>query len=297
MIIVKLMGGLGNQMFQYAAGRRLAHKHNTQLKLDISFLKSKQEGCTHRTYELKRLNISEVIAKPKELVDITGKGISLYQNILSRFRQVAGIVNIQPNVYSEQHFHFDPGCLTASDNVYLEGYWQSEKYFKEIEGIIRRDFSVRAPLTGKNLELAGLIKSTDSVSVHVRRCDFVAATKLTATHGICGAEYYARCLKKIRSTVKAPHFFVFSDESSWVRENIRFPFPMTVVDHNPPDKGYEDMRLMSLCRHNIIANSTFSWWSAWLNNNPEKIVISPIAWFEDKTHNTDDVIPSGWLKI
>ena len=297
MIVVKLMGGLGNQMFQYAAGRRLAQHHNTQLKLDISFLESKQEGNTPRTYKLKHLNINENIATPTEINTIKQKGTNLRQNLIRRLCHMIGLPNIRPNVYSERHFHFDPAFLIAPENIYIEGYWQSEKYFKDIEIIIRKEFSVKSPLVGKNRELAELINITDSVSFHVRRGDFVADSKTMATHGVCGAEYYARCVEKIASEVKAPLFFVFSDEPAWTRDNIRLPFPMAVVEHNTQDNGSEDLRLMSLCRHNIIANSTFSWWGAWLNRNPEKIVIAPEKWFNDTSINTKDLIPDGWVKL
>lgn len=284
-------------MFQYAVGRCLSYKHNTQLKLDVSFLKSRQERCIPRTYELKYLRINEVIAKPIEVAKITGLGISLCSDTLLRLRHMAGVIKLRPNVYSEKHFHFDPEVLSAPDNVYLQGYWQSEKYFKEIEDIIRQEFSIGASLTGKNLDVAELIKSTDSVSVHVRRGDYIASERAMAMHGICGMDYYMRCVEKIRSYVKMPHFFIFSDEPDWVRENMRLSLPMTIVYHNPPDKGYEDMRLMILCKHNIIANSSFSWWGAWLNSNPEKIVIAPQTWFNDPSRNTKDLIPNGWLKI
>lgn len=297
MIIVKLMGGLGNQMFQYAAGRRLAHQHNTQLKLDISFLKNRYVGCTHRVYELKYFKIRNSIATNIEVAKCTGIGPSLWLKILLKFRRVADLITIHPNVYSERHFHFDPEVLTAPDNVYLDGYWQSEKYFEEIENILRKDFSFHSPLVGKNIELSKLIKRTDSVSLHVRRGDYVADTNMMAYHGICDAEYYARCVEEIHSAIKAPFFFVFSDDSTWVKENVRLPSPMIVVDHNSPDRGGEDLRLMSLCRHNIIANSTFSWWGAWLNRNPEKIVIAPEKWFNNTSINTKDLIPDEWVKI
>lgn len=237
------------------------------------------------------------MAKPIEITELTGHGISLSQKIMLKLHRIAGLTKHQPNVYSEKHFHFDPEVLTVPDNVYLQGYWQSEKYFKEIGDIIRQEFSVGSSLTGKNQELAELITSTNSVSVHVRRGDYVADPNMMAMHEICDAEYYTRCVEKIRSTVKAPHFFVFSDESAWVGANMRFPFPTTVVDHNAPDRGYEDMRLMSLCRHNILANSSFSWWGAWLNTNPSKVVIAPQEWFKDTSKDTKDLIPDGWIRI
>lgn len=297
MIIVKLMGGLGNQMFQYAAGRSLACRHNARLKLDISFLESDQKGVAARAYELRHLNISADIATPIEVAEITGCGKNRIKTMLVLFQQITGLAKLKPSTFLERHFHFNQAFLTVPDNTYLEGYWQSEKYFKEIEETIRREFVVRYPLEGKNLEISEKIKSVNSVSIHVRRGDYVTNPETSRIHGVCGLEYYLESIKEVSKKVSDPHFFIFSDDMEWGKENLKTDYPVTYVDFNGPDNAYEDMRLMSLCRHNIIANSSFSWWGAWLNKNPEKIVIAPKRWFNKLDINADDLIPETWIRL
>lgn len=297
MIIVKLMGGLGNQMFQYAAARRLANHHNTELKVDLSFLEGRQAGCTPRSYELCHLRIRAAIASPSEVTEISGSGKNRMETALMRLRHAIGFVRNFRNVYSERHFHFDTAVLDLSDNICLKGYWQSERYFKDIEETIRKEFSVIHPLIGKNLELAGMIKGTNSVSIHVRRGDFVNNPLTMETHGFCEPDYYQRCVRETAARVGDPHFFIFSDDPAWAKENINISLPVTVIGHNSSDNGVEDMRLMSLCKHNIIANSSFSWWGAWLNTNKGKIIMAPEEWLKDKRHDTTDIIPGGWLKF
>lgn len=297
MIIVKLIGGLGNQMFQYAAARRLAIRHNTELKLDLSFLENRQEVTTHRVYELKHLNINATIATPHEVAEFTGEYKNRYQATLMRLRRIAGLAIFHPNVYVEPHFHFDPAVLDAPDNSYLDGYWQSENYFKDIGNIIQNEFTVITGQGERNRQLAEEIKATESVSIHVRRGDFVSDKATKEFHGVCSLNYYKSAIDRIRSQVRSPHFFVFSDDPEWVKENLELSNPATFMDHNGPDKGYEDLRLMGLCTHHIIANSSFSWWGAWLGTHPSKIVIAPMRWFNDVSINTTDLLPETWMRM
>jgi Glycosyl transferase family 11 len=296
-IIVKLIGGLGNQMFQYAAARRLASFHNTSLKLDVFFLQGKQKGYKPRRYELHHLNITATIASSFEVAQLSGKGRSILQTGFVRFLQRMKLAKLYPNVIAEPHYHFDPALLHAKDNAYLTGYWQSEKYFSDIQEIIRRDFTAKKPLEGKNLELAKKIWSPQSVSLHIRRGDYVSNPQTMKLHQACGMDYYQQCVDYLSRQIKAPHFFIFSDDPMWVSKNLNLGVPFTFVDHNPPKNGYEDLRLMSLCKHHIIANSSFSWWGAWLNQNPGKIVLAPKKWFNSVGYNTKGLIPDEWLKI
>jgi hypothetical protein len=190
---------------------------------------------------------------------------------------------------------FNPSMLSLPDNVYVEGYWCSEKYFKDIEAIIREEFTFREPPHGRNLELAKEIEENESVSVHVRRGDYVADEKAGKTHGTCGQKYYRECVQYVRRKRKSPKFFVFSDEPLWCRQNLAFMKPATFVDGNALEP-WEDMRLMSLCHDNIIANSTFSWWGAWLNGHDEKVVIAPKKWYAGKKFDPDDIFPPGWIR-
>jgi hypothetical protein len=297
MIIVKLSGGLGNQMFQYAAARRLATIHNAELKLDLSFLGRDRRRNTPREYELKHLKISAAIATPADVARIAGIDAGAVTNAMARLCRKVGLMKPNPNIFAEKYFHFDEALLGAPDNIYLDGYWQSEKYFKDIGDILREEFKVRYPLEGENLELAKKIKGTTSVSVHFRRGDYATNPAVGRYHGSCGLEYYGECVDLLCKKVSEPHFFIFSDEPEWAEGNLRLPHPATVVKHNGPRKGYEDLRLMALCRHNIIANSSFSWWGAWLNDNREKMVLAPEKWFNDPETKTSDLMPGNWIKI
>lgn len=263
MIIVRLIGGLGNQCFQYAIGRRLAGLRNTELKLDLSEF----ETYKLHAYSLGNLNITEKFATPEE---------------------VAAAKRVK-----EKHFHFDPGVFDLPDGTYLHGYWQSEKYFTAISDIIRGDLTVKPPLAGKNKEIADAAAACNSVSLHIRRADYVTESIFQP----CSLDYYKAAVEHIAGAAPNPHFFAFTDDKAWVRENFKLDYPLTFVEHNGPDKNYEDLRLMSSCKHNIIANSTFSWWAAWLNKNPGKIIFAPKKWFTDKAHSDPkDIVPASWLR-
>ena len=291
MIIVKLKGGIGNQMFQYAAGRRLTYVLGTELKLDISVF----ENYNLRKYELGSFNILEDFASPREVKTLTSQknGVlaGLVRCLLRRPKDLA------PSHIRESYFHFDSEILNLPNNVYLDGYWQNEKYFNNIEDVIRKEFAITVPQTSENQKIAELISSHESVSLHVRRGDYVSDLQTSKVHGTCGLDYYARAIAEIYSRVDSPHFFVFSDDMEWSKANLDISHPVVFVDHNNALTSYEDLRLMSLCKHHIIANSSFSWWGAWLNQNSCKIVLAPKKWFNSVDYNTKDLIPDGWLKI
>jgi hypothetical protein len=181
--------------------------------------------------------------------------------------------------------------------VYLDGYWQSERYFSDIAGVLRQEFTAEAPLDRENEALAAGIAAVNAVSLHVRRGDYVDDPTTNRFHGICAPDYYQRAVDFVASRVEAPRLFVFSDDLQWTRANLRFSVPMTFVDANPPDCGYRDMRLMTRCRHHIVANSSFSWWGAWLNPSREKIVVAPCRWFGASRNDTSDLIPPNWVRL
>jgi len=317
MIITKLIGGLGNQMFQYAAGRKLAHKHSTTLKLDITDFKNDPL----RSYELNNFKIVESFANQdeidtyKNMIIVLGKKFqSSFENTLlggqenlfkrklmrikERFLYKGNLPFISyPRVYSQPFFHFDPNFYNLPNDIYLIGHWQSEKYFKKIEQIIKTEYSPRIPLKDNNLDMATRIKENESVGVHFRRGDYLNDPKTVACHGNLKLDYFQKCIKIITEKLHKPHFFLFSDDPDWMFRNIRLDYPSTYVTHNDATTSYEDLRLMSLCKHNIISNSTFSWWGAWLNINPEKIVLCPKRWFKKLNINTFDLIPKKWLKV
>lgn len=267
MIIVKILGGLGNQMFQYSMGKYLAVKHNTELRLNLAGFESYKTW----KFELDNLNVDYKIYK---------------QSFFKKYKRI-----------DEKHFHFDADMLNMSDNIYIVGYWQSEKYFKTIREHLLKDFSVKSAINKENQDILNLINSTNSVSLHVRRGDYLTNPSASTLHGTCTVEYYNNAIQYIARSVENPHFFLFSDDIEWVVENIKCDHPVKAVDINTIDNGYDDLRLMMNCKHNIIANSSFSWWGAWLNNNPDKIVIAPERWFLTDEYSAEDVVPEEWIKL
>lgn len=291
MIIIRIIGGLGNQMFQYAAGRRLAAKHNTVLKLDISDFKK----YNLHDYGLSAFTIKEFFATPKEIQLLkepeSGSFKKKLKKILRRPSKM-GITHIR-----EKQYHFDPKILTMPDSIYLDGYWQSEKYFSDIADIIRNEFTVKLSQTDRNGELAQQIASCESVSLHVRRGDYVTDEKTKTIHGTCDLDYYKHCIAHLAQRVPHPCFFIFSDDPDWAEKNLKIDSPVTFVVHNGPKKNYEDLRLMSQCRHHIIANSSFSWWGAWLGQHQGTISYAPARWFNSPAFNTKDLLPEAWTRI
>jgi len=293
MIIVKLAGGMANQMFPYALGRHLAYKLNTDLKLDISGFQAyeNRSDIAFRRYAINVFNIVETFASPEEVKALTVRGKNLFERL---FLKKAS----RPKSYiKEQQRHFDPSILGLKGDLYLEGNWNSPKYFDDIDPIIRSDFTFRQPPSETNLKLIDRILSLNAVSIHVRRGDYVWNAKVNSYHGLCSLEYYQRSAKYIADHVELPHFFIFSDDPAWVHENLHLNWPTTIVDHNSPLQEHEDMRLMSLCHHNIIANSGFSWWAAWLNQHPDKMVIAPERWVATPKHDVSSLLPQDWIRL
>lgn len=295
MIVTKLYGGLGNQMFQYAAGLRLALSRGVQLVLDVSALDD-QTDEVRRGYELSPYRISAGVLDPPPSTEAGPRSVAA--RLLSRLRQrKPPEPAIAPAPETESTFHFDPAVLELPDGACLSGYWQSERYFADVADRVRSDLSVRKAPTGRNAELAAQIGSCAAISLHVRRGDYVSDPVRNAMHGVCDLDYYRRAVKQIGKQVDEPVFFLFSDDPAWVGENLEIDAPKVLVDHNGSDASYEDLRLMSACAHHVLANSSFSWWGAWLNPKLDKIVISPSQWFQDPSIDTRDLIPTGWVKL
>lgn len=291
MIILHLSGGLGNQMFQYAYGRANAIKLGAVLKLEVT----DPTLIIHNGFELERIfNIKASEAAQTDIQAVLG--IFRHRPIRKLIKATGLSKVFKSPCIEEPHFHFSPEMLAISDNSYISGYWQSEKYFLEIESEIRSDFVFKLPMSQQNADVAETISRTNSVSLHVRRNDFANNSRINATHGLCSLEYYKAAIGYIAKRVEFPHFFVFSDDAAWVKKNLKIDFPCEFVDQNQGKESYNDMRLMSLCQHHIIANSSFSWWGAWLNPCVEKIVVVPKQWFIKKT-NTQDLIPHSWIRL
>lgn len=290
-IISKLEGGLGNQMFQYAAGLRLATARNARLKLDLSGLDDPTLR-TPRSYELGTFALTAEFASPGEVEAFMTRGGGLFGRLASRWSR-----DRSRRAALERTFCFDPQVLLLPDDVCLRGYWQSERYFEDVSDLIRAELTFRASATGRNAETLEEIAACSSVSLHVRRGDYLTDPAVYAMHGVCSVDYYHRAVGCIRDRVSNPIFYLFSDDPEWVRENLDLGDPVRLVDQNGVDAGFEDLRLMSRCAHHIIANSTFSWWGAWLNPNPDKIVVAPKRWFAEDSLDTSDLLPASWVKL
>lgn len=272
MIVVKLKGGLGNQMFQYAFGRSLAIKHNTGLFLDLSYLKDRTRKAffQFRDYELDFFNVvSEVLENCNE------------ENL---------------KIQKEHHFHFDHKALDYPDNSYLDGYWQSEKYFKEYENEIRNDFTFKNQLPKDAKVLEEKILNTNSVCIHIRH-GFTNNIKDRIYHGFTGRNYVNKSIRLIKKSIANPVFFIFSDNQEWCQRNIKTDCPTYFIENEVMLENVEYFQLMTFCKHFVIANSSFSWWGAWLSNNPNKIVIAPKRWFRLSFNRTKDLLPENWIKI
>ena len=291
MIITQLLGGLGNQLFQYALGRRLAHDHGVPLKLDVKFY----QQHTLRAYKLHHFNIQAEIAADKEINRFVGK--EPYRKAM-RWLQRRVLPYERRPLVKERTLAFDPAVLRTPSDAYLEGYWQSEHYFHAIERLLRDELTFKTPPDSANARLLDQIRGvSNSISLHVRRGDYVTSKEVNSYLGIIPLDYYREAIKRIVAAIPDAHFFVFSDDPGWVRANISTDHPITYVTHNGADKDYEDLRLMANCRHHIIANSSFSWWGAWLASTPEQIVYAPQRWGNNPELNHSDRIPEHWQRI
>jgi Glycosyl transferase family 11 len=288
MIIVRLCGGLGNQLFQYAAGRRLASVRSAELVLDLGWYTRTPSSDTPRVYELGYYPIKARLTTPTE---------ALWSRLHEgRLLRRLPILPRRWRHWSEKTFEFDARVLDLPDNTYLDGYWQSHRYFEEIADSIRTELSPIKNFGTQDEKVASLIAAGNAVSVHVRRGDYVNHQAALQNHGLCSIEYYKAAVAKVLLHVDQPHFFVFSDDPVWTRENLPLPGLATFVDHNGPATAFQDLRLMSLCDHQITANSSFSWWGAWLNSRPNKIVVTPQQWFADQ-RNTQSLRPDNWIRL
>lgn len=291
MIIVKLMGGLGNQMFQYAFGRALSIKHNQKLILDIDEFST----CESRDFELNKYNISGKIFTRKEKTNLK---ILNPKSLFFKLLKKLNLTSLIPNYYLEKTLVYHEDILTL-DNMYFDGYFQNEKYFKSIRNELLNDFKITEDITAYTKEVKKLIKSSDkSVSLHIRRGDYVSNSRINNIHGTCSLEYYTKAIEYIKTQIGEINIFIFSDDISWVKENLHHKNIYFVESYNNRIP-HEDIYLMSLCSHHIIANSSFSWWGAWLNQNENKIVIAPKRWFNDKKmeKQAQDIVPRDWIRI
>lgn len=292
MIVIQLVGGLGNQMFQYATGRKLALERNVELKLDIS----NYDHDAKRTYRLNKFNIIDTVASSKEIQELKRYDRLSLSTIPSFISERLKPYYRRHHV-KEQHFEYDPNLRDIGEDAYLSGYWQTEKYFSDIRDILRKEFTPKERLDDVNLEQLSRIFEKDSVSLHIRRGDYVTDPKTFQYHGICSIEYYQKGIGLVAKKIEDPHFFIFSDDMAWVKHNFPISYPHEFVSHNGEEKDYLDMILMLHCKHHIIANSSFSWWGAWLGEREDAMNIAPEQWFQNPSLENKDLLPESWLRI
>ncbi len=286
MIISRLNGGLGNQMFQYAAGRALALRHGVDLVLDARIYNRQ----TQFGFGLDVFNVANV-QSPGSPMPPDRKTNPFAYLIWRGFK-------LKPVIFRERGLAFNEGFASLGSDVYLSGYWQSERYFNEHEARIREEFRIIRPPDALNRKMLEKIAQVPAVSIHVRRGDYVNDARTNTTHGTCSLDYYRQGLLRIADHKEIdPVVFAFSDDPDWVRQNLDIPFELVLVDHNDSTRGHEDMRLMAACRHHVIANSSFSWWGAWLNPSREKMVIAPKRWFADPDLDNPDICPQEWVRL
>jgi hypothetical protein len=304
MIIVRISGGIGNQLFQYALGRALSLKTNTTLKIDTHAYSSNSES--NRSFELAHFTIPNIEKMIATAADFQKIGIPnpSHKNVISRiirkgFRITESAKPLsQKKIILEPMFNFIPEVLDIRSDCYLSGVWQSEKYFSDYRAIILSDITLKSPLSQKAQIMRDEVESSVSVSIHIRRGDLVHNPILLKKYGELTQEYYSKALEFIKQ--KTGHsklsIFIFSDEIGWVKNNMNLGVDTIYVsEYKIPD--YEELILMSLCKHNIIAKSSFSWWGAWLNTNPHKIVITPKQHFGDPSNAAHDLVPASWIRI
>jgi hypothetical protein len=283
-VVVGLSGGLGNQMFQYAAGRSLALRLNTTLVLDLSWF----EGQAERKFALAPFCIDSVQSLPNSWLPAYGRALL---SRLSR-RWFTRIMDVP--VYREPHFHYSSDFKSISAPVFLEGYWQSESYFREIRPLLLRDFTLKQPLPEACVNVLQVMNEYDAICVHVRRGDYFSNPKAAKIHGSCSENYYRNGVRELCQDLANPCCFVFSDDSDWVRTSLSFDCPMIVVDINGPNEAHLDVVLMAACHYFLIANSSLSWWGAWLAPHTEKKIIAPKRWFLTSDKSTHDLLPESW---
>lgn len=289
MIIVKLSGGLGNQMFQYSFALNLATKNSEKLKIDATVYKNNCNGSndTPRGFDLDKFNISSPLANSNEIKKIKYP-LGLFSKV-NRFLQQKILRTYHLDVYSLNN--------KLKKDTYLDGYFQSEKNFTENSSLVRKEFSIKKEFLSEHVqEISTKINQCESISIHIRRGDYAQDEKTNKYHGLCSLSYYEGAISLITSKVKNPHFFIFSDDLEWVKKNLPINHPHTFVSDGVLIPQQE-MYLMSKCKHNIIANSTFSWWGAWLNENPDKIVIAPKKWVNIEPNPHPNIIPETWITI
>jgi hypothetical protein len=285
-LIIQMMGGLGNQLFQYALGRRLQIERNANVRFDlIQFNQHNERALNLKKY---RTHLTEVSPIDRMALRLSfGRTVS---RVAALLKPIARPFLFER--YFDPHAGFQPHVMDLAGRWYLSGWWQSPKYFQSIRPTILQEFQPADPLCATDAELLKKIDDSNSVCVHIRRGDYVTNPKYSKEFKCQSAEYYGGCMREMEDRLTRPRFYIFSDDPKWARENITGD--VVYVDHHDGSSDYIDLHLMSRCRHFITANSTFSWWAAWLATCPEKKVIVPDIWRLPAQGPPPDLVPADW---
>ncbi len=283
-MIVKMMGGLGNQMFQYAYAKAL-EKRGHEVKIDISYVEARK---LHGGYQLDKYNVDLTTSTKEEV-----KQYHLKSLIFKILRKI-GVSKI----IVEKSLLFDAVYLNVKYDSYVIGYFQSEKYFKDIRGVLIKQFVIKENISNytRTAEIK-ILEAKNSCSIHIRRGDYISKNNINI-HGFCGLEYYKNAIKYLQDKVVDLNFFIFSDDIEWVKDNLKIE-NTTYIDSNKRRDPHEDIYLMGLCDHHIIANSSFSWWGAWLSQNENGITVAPKRWFKDseREKQSHNIVSSDWIRV
>ena len=288
-IIIKLGGGLGNQLFQYSFARALSLKHNRDFALDISWYKNPKKYY----FNCSILNFNIVENYPpsfiRKYLDLVAKYRCLYA--INKIFNRSLISKLLPRQMSERQFNAQK--TLKKDSMVLVGYWLKLEYFDRYVDMLRKEFTPKNKLTDKNAGYLKKIESSNSISVHIRRGAYVSDPEIYNAYFHTSPDYYSRAISYMARKIKNPVFFIFSNEIGWAKENLRIDYPAVFVDSDGPD--FEHLFLMSRCKHNIITSSSFSWWGAWSNDNKSKIVIAPKGL--SKRKSWEGIMPKTWLRF
>lgn len=277
-------------MFQYAAAKSIAYRIGADLFYDQEYFLSPEKFGSHWQYQL---NLLKTNIEPAKILPLQSFVYLIYRII----RKLSLWGFSIPRFFFENKNGYDFRIQKINSSVWMDGYFQSEKYFKTIRSEILKEFQPRIELDEVNKKIAENMKQTNSISLHVRRGDYVTNSAASQVHGTCNGEYYQKAIAHFEEMSEKSVFYIFSDDLSWAKENIKINSEVHYVDQNTGTNSYRDLFLMSQCKHHIIANSSFSWWGAWLNSNSKKTVIAPKRWYLDPKMVTDDIYPEEWLRF
>ena len=291
MIISKITHGLGNQLFQYAIARKLSIQRETPLYLDTRYYNHTYSTDTFRSFKLNKFNINfESLDNSPALIYLS-KSTKLFPN--RSFPPFFKLVR-------DKQSTFEPDVLSAKSLfLYLSGFWQTEKYFDDVKDVLQKELTLKVAESEQFKKYKEQILAENSpVSLHIRRGDYVNNAQFNDKFGFIGLDYYREAIKLFKEKKPDCKFFVFSDDLQWVKENLDTGHDFTFIENTGENGDLEDLMLMRTCSHHVIANSSFSWWGAWLNPKPDKIVVAPAKWYNNLPDlNTSDLVPESWIRL